>query len=339
MPVLSVLLQYFRMPRNIRHLQRWTDCPGVELLVNVDSRTAADNAWLNTTADHVVFSRNIHEARAYNRLARLARAPLLAFVQDDEPPPDDCAYLERLRVMLADDPSLALIGSKIWTNTPGLPKGHEWNGEKHSRMNAGGGASPMWRRRRGERRAAADVSGAGAGFRASYAACVDIGPLFATRDAFHRLGGFDEGMSYPGQAALGLDFELSIRAWIKGYAVGAMNAAPRRRPAGFVLAVPARLSAHARLVEKLKPPRATTEHTTADGQLRIFDEAGHPIDSATSTTTRFRAWNSLVRPNATQYMQRVWSAYSPHYDAISRRVHELNHALRARSSSTSTHES
>ena len=28
-------------------------------------------------------------SRAYNRLARLARAPLLAFVQDDEPPPED----------------------------------------------------------------------------------------------------------------------------------------------------------------------------------------------------------------------------------------------------------
>ena len=52
----------------------------------------------------------------------------------------------------------------------------------------------------------------------------------------------------------------------------------------------------------------------------------------------------LNSPDAeTQYMERVWSAYFPHYDAISRRVHELNQALRARptedrsSSSSSTH--
>ena len=93
MPVLSVLLQYFRMPANIPFLAKWTDCPGVELLVNVDSRTPADNMWLNTSAEHVVYSRNIHEARAYNRLARLARAPLLAFVHTCSPilPAEDAA--------------------------------------------------------------------------------------------------------------------------------------------------------------------------------------------------------------------------------------------------------
>ena len=76
LPELSVLLQYFRMPANIAFLERWTNCPGVELLVNVDSRTPADMQWINTSATAILFSKNIHEARAYNRLSHLARAPL-----------------------------------------------------------------------------------------------------------------------------------------------------------------------------------------------------------------------------------------------------------------------
>ena len=33
---------------------------------------------------------------------------------------------------------------------------------------------------------------------------------------------------------------------------------------------------------------------------------------------------------ASRYMERVWAAYYPHYETISRRVHELNEAMRAR---------
>jgi hypothetical protein len=46
-----------------------------------------DAEWLTSAADHVVFSKNIHETRAYNKLAGMARAPVLFFVQDDDAPP------------------------------------------------------------------------------------------------------------------------------------------------------------------------------------------------------------------------------------------------------------
>ena len=78
------------MSSNIRILARWKQCDGVELLVNVDSRNGADLEWLNTTADTILFSRNIHEIRAYNKLARVASGDVLAFVQDDTHAIRDC---------------------------------------------------------------------------------------------------------------------------------------------------------------------------------------------------------------------------------------------------------
>ena len=105
-------------------------------------------------------------------------------------------------------------------------------------MSAGGGSSPFWHGRSSGHSGGGD--GSNGGFRASYAACVDIGPLYARRAAFLELGGFDEGISYPGQAGLGLDFELSMRGF---------ESHRRRRGGGtaplagrLCMAVPARLN-------------------------------------------------------------------------------------------------
>ena len=90
------------------------------------SRSEADLAWLHhDRIAHVVFSHNLHEVRAYNRLARMARAPLLAFVQDDKAPPEGCDYLNQLRQMMHDDPKLALVGGNVHTHTVGP----SWTGQ------------------------------------------------------------------------------------------------------------------------------------------------------------------------------------------------------------------
>ena len=122
---LSVALQYFRMKTNVEALSRWKACAGVELLVNVDSRDIGDLLWLNTSADRVVFSRNTHEIRAYNALARLARAPYVAFVQDDAAPPKGCSYLDVTERMMAADPRLGVIGWRTFTLFPYF---HSWRG-------------------------------------------------------------------------------------------------------------------------------------------------------------------------------------------------------------------
>lgn len=330
LPQVSVILQYFRMPTNIPFLQQWAACPRVELLVNVDSRTQADvAAWLNdTVAEHVIFSRNIHEIRAYNRLARMARAPLLAFVQDDDAPPADCGYIERLRHMLEDDQDLAIVGSNVYTNTPGaIVKVHSsWEiggaaqRQPHVRAGVGGpgtgrrGSMPRWH---------------GRNFSACYAACVDIGPMFVRRDAFMRLGGFDERLSLPGRSGIYLDFELSLRAWQNNYTVAATAVKPSKEPPGFTHAPPARLHFRAQATGK-KMERPTSEKLV-NGLLEMVDDAtGDLVNSATSETPRFRADRTAGRPSeVTDYVHRVGAAYLPAFDRISRRVYDLNHRLAA----------
>ena len=207
-PSVSIVLQYFKMAANIQTLSKWKDCKGAELLVNVDSRDAADQAWLEVEsgaprADSVLVSNNIHEVRAYNKLARMAKAPLVLFVQDDAPPPASCEYVTHLQRLFLDDPSLAVVGMNVGTNTP-------WN---YNDMDAGNYRrftmpSRLWRN---------------TSVKAEYVACADIGPLVVRRDAFLRLGSFDEGFSYPGRGALGFDFELSTRSWMAGGRVALYN--------------------------------------------------------------------------------------------------------------------
>ena len=66
--------EQLQMAAHIGTLAAWKRCAGVELLVNVDSREQADLQWLSTAADGVLFSHNLHELRAYNKLAAMAAA-------------------------------------------------------------------------------------------------------------------------------------------------------------------------------------------------------------------------------------------------------------------------
>lgn len=57
-----------------------------EVIVNDDAHGSAAAAWLPWTQgpnDYYISSPNLHEIRAYNRLARMARGEFLVFVQGD----------------------------------------------------------------------------------------------------------------------------------------------------------------------------------------------------------------------------------------------------------------
>ena len=195
-PRLSILLMYFRSHANIGYLSRWKDCADVELLVNADSRSSDDLAWLSTAADRVVLNSNVHEIREYNLLARMARAPLVAFVQDDMPAPVGCSYVSDMESMFRSDDRLGFVG---WRTFALLPYFHKWNGRSY------------------QRRTTAKLRWCGKTMRAQYAAMADVGPLFSRASTFAQAGGFNERFSDSGHTGFYHDYEFTTRVWLLGW--------------------------------------------------------------------------------------------------------------------------
>tara|TARA_B100000475_G_scaffold201273_1_gene188387 strand:+ start:8196 stop:9023 length:828 start_codon:yes stop_codon:yes gene_type:complete len=192
----SVILQYFKSSYYIPILTQWKKCAGVELLVNIDSKESKDLLWLNSTADTLVFSNNIHELRAYNQLSFLAKAPIIMFVQDDMAPPLSCEYIDHMESILQG--KNAIVGWRTFSLGP--------LNEYHRRITA-------------KKRWYNDT------FNAQYCSLVDVGPMAFQKKIFHHLQGFDPGWSDVGKSAVYFDVEISMRFATHGWNVVFYHAA------------------------------------------------------------------------------------------------------------------
>jgi len=205
-PLVSFLLQYFRRPGNIARLVDSTvgackEVFPVELVVNVDDpQDAATWAQLsyNTSGAVVpVFSANLHEARAYNRLAHLARGKYIVLMQDDEAMPANCSWLRSMVTQFEHWPALGVVGLKTFQlnllgNNP-----HDNRDELFM--------DPLTK------------------VKFLFAMYTEYAPFAARRSSFLSVGGVDETQSEPGACGIWSDFELSMRMWAAGYQVGWMR--------------------------------------------------------------------------------------------------------------------
>jgi GT2 family glycosyltransferase len=226
----SAIIQTFRDGANARQLVRHLHAVAafsVEILVNDDSRSesAAWLAELTGPNDFLLSSPNVHEIRAYNRLARLARGDYLLLLQGDHCLPPTPAWLHAGLGLFAAYPRLGLLGGQMGFDQVPFKKIAEsvsWGVEpcrpipfrvpataaaRHGPGDAAGGASDA----------------AGAAF--MYVAGVNIGPLLVRREAYLLTGGFDEAFSCAGEPGIQLDTDLSLRMWEAGYQVGLYNSA------------------------------------------------------------------------------------------------------------------
>jgi hypothetical protein len=91
-PSAALMLQYFSRPKNILEIVKGlrTVPEDVEVLINNDS--GSDHAvWrsvLTQPNDFLVYCRNVHEIRGYNRLTLMSNAPISVTLQDDDVPGD-----------------------------------------------------------------------------------------------------------------------------------------------------------------------------------------------------------------------------------------------------------
>jgi hypothetical protein len=88
-------------------------------LRRVPCGTCRAGAWANETGFVVpVFSANVHEARGYNRAARVARGKYLVIWQDDQVPPENGKWLVEMIKIFDAYPQMAIIGFNTYRQAP-----------------------------------------------------------------------------------------------------------------------------------------------------------------------------------------------------------------------------
>ncbi|GIL69435.1 hypothetical protein Vretimale_13528 [Volvox reticuliferus] len=202
-PVVSIILNYFKRPQVVDRLaaNMRASCASAsvpcELVVNVDNPEEA-GAWASEAGFVVpVFSANLHEARGYNRAARLARGKYLVVWQDDQVPPANGQWLVNMIKIFDAHPQLGVLGMNCYR----LCKHHE--------------PTNRW----GWSNWAPDPV---TGVKWTYAQTVDFAPMAIRASIFEAVGGLDEGSSRAGDCGIWGDWELSTRVWMDGWQVGYM---------------------------------------------------------------------------------------------------------------------
>ena len=220
-PVISAIIQSFRDTPNqaVQLLARLRGMPFEhEIIVNDDTH-GKQSFWLPLLINMNEFymaSPNLHEVRAYNRLAQYAKGEFLMFVQGDTCLPQHPAWVEDAIDLFRALPLMAMLSGRA-----GFDAVLNWQMEKAHRDVRTWGSAPYKPLDYLVRRPTNSSSRTKGGIPFRFVPGVDNGPLFYRRAALLSIGGFDESYSCaPGHLSGHYDFEVSLRFWIKGWQVG-----------------------------------------------------------------------------------------------------------------------
>lgn len=214
---LSALIQTFReSPTQPAHLvQRLVNAPiAIQVVINDDSGEQ-EHEWrrrLRPDVDLYVRSYNIHEVRAYNKLARLAAGELLVFLRGNDCLPASTAWLDAAHFLFARMPRLAALGGHTgYVDQSGLglfgpyPRRSPIPYYIHSHVNS----SSLGQ--------ADDRAAPPRPIAFMYVPFMNFGPYFVRREPFLQAGGFTANWSAPGEPGGPFDAEMCLRFWLGGW--------------------------------------------------------------------------------------------------------------------------
>jgi hypothetical protein len=210
-PRVSLLVQSFNHVQNIpllaERLHSLADC---ELIVcedgSIDGSLEAWDRALDRPNDFMIRSNDLHEIRAYDRAAGLARGELICLLQDDDLPPADQGWFEQALALFERFPDLVVLG--------GFMAFSDLASENHAPHGPFPGdlTSPY-------REIPAHSAPCGAPF--MFVEGINVGPVFLRRERFMgEIGGFDFEYAPVGWPGIHFDVEMSLRTWMRGGQVG-----------------------------------------------------------------------------------------------------------------------
>ena len=249
---LSIIIEYYNandgrhhetsIPMLVKKYRHCSDVAGLkmELIVNVDSRkfqTGDAKVWVDNAGpdDYIMLSPDIHELRAYNRMADLARGKVIFITQDDEAPPNNgntCEWLgpvvrllgntDALSRLPAPWPSVRVIGlhaSMAWIKYGFMRMGVDGGDEGPSRPREGTPGQGRCRTTLPCENAPSVHCPGGLLLAVEAVRCADLGPILINREAFVAMGGFNETIASRDEfGSVEVDCGFQARMWEAGYA-------------------------------------------------------------------------------------------------------------------------
>jgi len=227
-PKLSLIIQSFNHRQNVKPIiERLRLINGCEIIVcedgSIDGSRGEWMKYLTRPNDFLICSNDLHEIRTYVRAFNLARGEIVCVLQDDDISPGDNGWVTQALELFEKYPRLAILGGR---------HGVEFLRDESGKLKIEGKDTYKFRYQ-------SDVKNGipfldpGLKIPFMFVDCVNTPPTFFRKDAWIEIGGFDLSYSKKGEPSARFNYEICLKAWLKGWHVGLYERTDFKRRVGI----------------------------------------------------------------------------------------------------------